>query len=73
MPAPADAQKPPVVFGTVALEVGAQVQERMRKKFFRGEEKRDQEPPDPPVSIEEGMDGFELVMSQSDLHERREA
>jgi len=53
------------------LEVEAEIQERLVNNAEVDECKRDDEPPEPAVSVEIGVDRFELGMGSGNSHERK--
>jgi hypothetical protein len=55
----------------MALKIGAEVENRRIQTSPFDQEQRKEQTPDPPVTIPERVDGFELVMDQSQLDEQR--
>ena len=62
--------QPLVVFAAVLLEVVGEVENGVLEDALCAEEKGDEQAPDPPVAVEEGVDGFKLDMREAYLHER---
>jgi hypothetical protein len=56
----------------MALEVGAEVQERLGEQVALDEHERDEELPYAALAVEEGVDGLDLVVDQGGVHQRRE-
>ena len=67
----AGTEKEVVVLVPVLLEEGGQVEERLGEGAPQHEHQGDHQPADPAVAVEEGVDHFELVMSQGELHQER--
>ena len=53
------------------LEVEAEIEDRFFQNTLRAEQKGDQEPAEPAVAVEEGMDGLELDMDEARLDQGR--
>ena len=66
-----DATETRVVFRARGLEVCAEVEERRWQDAAFDHRQRDEEPPDPAVPVQEGMDRLELVMRQRHVDQRR--
>ncbi len=64
--------KPLVVLLPMTLEVVGQVEDRLLQRAALAQQKRDEEPTDAAVAVEKRMDGLELRMRQTDLHEQRQ-
>ena len=58
-----DSEHEPVVPLPMSLEIGAQVQQRLRQQAVVTKQYGDQQPANAAVAIEERMDGLELGMS----------
>jgi hypothetical protein len=59
----------PVVIVAVLLEIQAQVEQRLLQHSGVMQQKRDQQPPDTTVSVQERVDRFELHVSQRSRYE----
>lgn len=68
----ADAQEQITVSVLVALEVAAEVEQRLRQDLALSELKRDQQAAQPPIAIHERVNGFELVVNQGEVNQDRE-
>jgi hypothetical protein len=55
----------------MGLEVQARIQHRLAQHSVGHQLQHDQEPPDAPITVEEGMNRLELDMRQRRLDERR--
>ena len=61
--------QPLVVFASVLLEVVGEVENGVLEDALCAQEKGDEQAPDPPVAVAEGVDGFKLDMREAYLHE----
>src|SRR5580704_117833 len=58
-----------VVGGAVGFEVETQAEDWLAERFLSAKKERNQQPPEPSVSVQEGVDRFKLDMDQADLDE----
>src|SRR5437764_517556 len=65
-----DRRQPVVVLGAVTPEVVAEVEQRAMEHAAMHEQERDQQSPDAPVPVHEGMDGLELGVRETDVDQR---
>src|SRR5450830_931406 len=60
-----------VVTGAMLLQIQAEIEERLLENPLLPEKERDEQPPHPPIAVEEGMDRLELKVSKGGLDEGR--
>jgi hypothetical protein len=68
-----DVLQPVVVVALALIEVAGEIQQRCRQPPAVREVEHDEEPPEPPVAVEERVNGLELVMQQGTPYEQRQA
>ena len=61
-----------IVAVTVSLEVKAQIEKWLTQSAFGAEKQCNQQPAQPAIAIEKGMDHFELHVNESGLDENRQ-
>jgi hypothetical protein len=67
---PAHREQVTIIVVTMALEVRAEVEKRLREQFFGAQEKGDKQPAHAAIAIQEGMNGLELVVDEGKTDER---
>src|SRR6202521_3370432 len=65
----ANSLKQIIVALTVSLEVKTQIEKRLTQSAFGAEKQCNQQPAQPAIAIEKGMDRFELHVNESGLDE----
>ena len=61
----------PVVVGAMRLQIETEIEQRLAHDAGHAKEERDQQPSQPAITVQEGMDGLELHVDQASLDQWR--